>query len=154
MQHFFSRNFIDEIHFTGSWDSFEVDFTHYQEVNGSVKFSVLDHIFWTENLHSSVTNAGVYHSPDNLSDHSPVYCEIACDISPDSRSSDKSSFVPKPKWKLANLEEKDSFKEKLDCLLQAVDVPASVFGCKNVHCQYDQHFIDSDSFMSSILNCL
>ena len=149
-----TRHFIDELQLIGSWDTYDIDFTHNQEVDGSAKFTVLDHIFWTESLQSKITNAGVFHSPDNLSDHSPVYCEIMCDISPDSSSTDKSFFIPKPKWKLASPAEKTLFKQKLNDMLKLIDVPTSVFSCNNVHCEDDRHIIDSDIFMSSILNAI
>ena len=70
------HNFIEENHLIKSWDNFEVDFTRCQEIQGQTSISTIDHFFWNEGLENKVIDAGVVHTPDNLSDHSPVYCVL------------------------------------------------------------------------------
>lgn len=70
------QNFIEEKSLVKSWDKFEVDFTHANEIKGKTHVSKIDHYFWNENLSNLVSDAGVLHLPDNLSDHCPIYCTI------------------------------------------------------------------------------
>ena len=69
-------NFITEMALIKSWENFPIDFTRCQENENATFFSTLDHFFWNENLSSSIVDAGVLHSPDNGSDHSPIYCVL------------------------------------------------------------------------------
>ena len=38
--------------------------------------SAIDHFFWNHCLSSNIPNAGVLYLPNNLSDHSPIYCVV------------------------------------------------------------------------------
>ena len=100
------RNFIDEKGLVKSWDKFGLDFTHTTEINGNTYISTLDHFFWNSNLGTHITDAGVLHLPDNLSDHAPIYCVIQ-DRS-DLVNTRKELLYPKSKvtWKSATDEEK------------------------------------------------
>ena len=55
-------------------DHGEIDFTYESKINNSK--SVLDHFFVTENMLSEVSELGVNHDVDNVSDHSPVFVEF------------------------------------------------------------------------------
>ena len=97
-------------------------------------------------MNNKVKNAGVLHSPDNLSDHSPVFCEIECNLSFNSETSVKSTYLPHHKWtcKMADPEDKECFREKLNNILLSVTVPESVLHCTDVHCKDDRHLYDAD----------
>ena len=62
------RNFIEENSLIKSWEKFEADFTMCHEIQGQTYISKLDHFFWDEDLEKKILDAGVFHSPDNLSD--------------------------------------------------------------------------------------
>ena len=70
------ESFIEENNFKRAWSQFPIDFTHVQDINGKSYTSTLDHFLWSENIAEKVTDAGVLHLLDNLSDHCPVYCRI------------------------------------------------------------------------------
>ena len=93
------------------------------------------------------------HSPDNFSDHCPIYCFINEDI-PISAQHVENNAPPKPKWKKATVEEKESFKEHLEEQLRILNVPDSVINCQNVHCKDETHCADADIFMTSILDAI
>ena len=73
-------NFLEEFQLNKSWDNFEIDFTMCHEINEQFQVATLDHFFWNQNLEDKVLDAGVIHSPNNFSDHSPIYCFINEDI--------------------------------------------------------------------------
>ena len=59
-----------------AWNNFLVDFTHEFESEGITYTHTLDHFIWNRNFSNKISEAGVYHSPNNTSDHSPIYCDI------------------------------------------------------------------------------
>ena len=59
-----------------SWEKYEIDFTHASELNDTLRVSTIDHFFWNSTPNDFIMEAGVLHFPDNLSDHSPVFCKI------------------------------------------------------------------------------
>ena len=71
--------FIKERNLLRSWDRFHVDFTHAVENNGRTFTSILDHFCWTAGIENNVVDAGVLHLPQNMSDHSPVFCIMKVD---------------------------------------------------------------------------
>ena len=123
------------------------------EINERCQIATLDHFFWNHDLEEKVMDAGVIHSPDNFSDHCPIYCIINCDI-PGSTQNIQNGAPPKPKWKKATREEKEAFVEHLDEQLQLLDIPESVLTCTDVHCKDETHRADSDIFMTAILDTI
>ena len=146
------QTFLEDFHFLRSWDRFEVDFTMCHDLNEQSYVSTLDHFFWNEDLDNKIVDAGVIHSPDNFSDHSPIYCIIHDDIP--SSNHNFAGGPPKPKWKKASADEKESFKLNLDEQLERLNIPESVLNCRNVHCKDDSHCGDADSFMTSVLDTI
>ena len=142
---------MQDLHLLHSWDNFQVDFTHLSADNDGVSRSAtLDHIFWDEVLHNNILDAGVFHSPDNFSDHSPIYCVVKSDISLDKEPVSK-AVVSKPKWSLASSEEKEEFKRSLNSKLASLKIPEDIISCKDVHCTNEVHLQHLDIFMASIL---
>ena len=90
-------------------------------------------------------------SPENFSDHCPIYFIINDDIK-DSIQTIQNCALPKPKWKKATIVEKEAFAEQLDVQLQMINIPESVLNCTDVHCKDDTHRSDSDVFMTSVLD--
>ena len=146
------HNFLEENSLRKSWEKFEADFTMFHEIQGQTYTSLIDHFFWNEGLHDKVSDAGVFHSPDNLSDHSPTYCVIS-DSNDEINPADdfQPPGISKPNWKRASTEEKESFQIKLDDQLNNITIPQSAISCVDVHCQDPQHCNDVDTLMISIL---
>ena len=106
------------------------------EKDGVSHTSTLDHIFWSENICEQIQEADVLHMPDNLSDHSPVYCKINVgDIS--LKKSDKSTEERKARisWKRASDDDKMRYKTLLERKLTDMKCPASLTHCSDVHCK-------------------
>ena len=70
------QQFLDRLGLLRAWDRFEIDFTHTHENNDQTYVSTVDHFFWPDTLSDVVLEAGVIHSVDNPSDHSPIYCVL------------------------------------------------------------------------------
>ena len=101
------KSFLEEKSLNKSWDRFEVDFTMCHEILGKSYTSTLDHFFWNEGLDDKILDAGVHHSIDNLSDHSPVYCVLTDGNQTNLLTEDiHPPCTSKPSWKKANDEEK------------------------------------------------
>ena len=147
------QNFLDDFSLMKSWENFVVDFTHCQESQGISHTSTIDHFFWNEELSEQVYDAGVIHSADNSSDHSPVYCVIK--VKPDQLiESNPASGIQKPSWKRASQNEKEDFKQSLGIKLGQLEIPESVMTCRDVHCVDIDHQNDIDSYVAQILNLM
>ncbi len=70
------KAFVDDNNFELAWNRYSVDFTHEFEVEGTSFLSTIDHFIWNRNLSQNILDAGVDHSPNNTSDHSPIYCKV------------------------------------------------------------------------------
>ena len=147
------QSFVDEYSLIKAWDDFTVDFTHSQEVQDNLVTATIDHFFWNESLSSQIIDAGVVHSIDNSSDHSPVYCVIKV-------SHNQVTDTPavagacRPNWKAASTEEKGVFKQALGDKLSELKIPDSVVSCREVHCKHLEHQHALDDYMTNILNMI
>ena len=63
------QHFIEELNLLKAWDKYDVNFTHYHEVNGVSFTSTLDHLLWSDSLNYRILDAGALHLPSNTSDH-------------------------------------------------------------------------------------
>ena len=146
--------FVKKCHALKSWDSYQVDFTHVTEREGSTFTSIIDHFIWDEGFKQHVEDAGVLHVPENMSDHSPVYCKFRM---PSYEKIERGTTEKKretPSWKKATDDEKLSFVSELEIRLNAIDIPASVLCCRDVKCDDRTHKIQVDDVMSQVLSAL
>ena len=137
-----------------SWDDYQVDFTHVTEREGSTYTSTIDHFFWNEGFRQHVEDAGVLHVPENMSDHSPVYCKFSL---PDSEKTEGVASGVKrkiPSWKKATDSERLSFTSELETRLKAIDLPMNALRCRNVKCNNHIHRAQVDDLMSQLLSAL
>ena len=136
------------------WDRFDIDFTRVCYENGdNVTTSIIDHFFYNRALGVAVKDAGVIHSPENRSDHSPVYCifdsfNLKLDVSESVKP------VPRPSWKAASLEEKEIYKNFLEEKLQHIAVPHPVLHCKDVKCTDSAHCDMVDQLTIEVLEAV
>ena len=144
-------SFLQEYNLQRSWSKYNVDYTHYQEIEGISTMSTIDHFFWNDGLDNLIEQAGVYHSIENFSDHSPIYCCLK--VNSLTKTDPKMlPPVPKPKWNMASNDEKLAFRNNLNNKLTLLEIPSSVLECRDLHCKSVDHRIDVDNFMISILN--
>ena len=146
------RNFIEEFSIYKAWEKFPVDYTMCHEINEQTHVATLDLFFWNEGLNEKVTDAGVVHCPDNFSNHSPIYCVIKDDV-PKCNQPLKIT-PPKPMWKKATVDEKESFQRGLDVQLRALSIPDSVSNCRDVNCKDETHCEEADEFITSVLDTI
>ena len=146
-------NYLNEISLIKSWDNFPVDFTRSQDNENGSYFSTLDHFFWNEELSRSIMDAGVLHSPDNCSDHSPIYCVLKNqNVQFDQENPIANS--EKPSWRKASQEERTNFKTLLNQKLLTLEIPTSVNSCFDVHCKEPEHCDNADQLMGQILEAV
>ena len=117
------ESFIEENNFRRSWSQFPIDFTHVQDINGKSYTSTLDHFLWSENVAEKVTDAGVLHLLDNLSDHCPVYCRLPITDLKNTPGRSQVNSVSKPSWSSASDERKQKYVVSLGKSLEQIKVP-------------------------------
>ena len=145
------QSFVVEYSLIKTWDDFTVDFTYSQEIQENLMTSTIDHFFWNESLSNQILDAGVVHSIDNSSDHSPVYCVIKVEHN---KVADTPGVAraSRPNWRAASTVEKEAFKQALSDNLYELEIPDSIALCREVHCKNLEHQHALDEYMTSILN--
>ena len=120
---------------------FNIDFSHEFDANEITYTSTIDYILWNEHFCKNLLNAGVLHSPDNKSDHSPIYCDIndTCNNATQLVKQRHNDFInPRslkpPDW--------DNYFTTVEQNLQDVQTPFFVC-CKNIHCKDERHIAES-----------
>ena len=144
------RDFLGDVSLSVSWETFDVDFTAVHERAGHTLTSTIDHFAWSQKVNSAVLDAGVLHLPDNESDHCPIYCTLNLSVNESVKTQDK-SFIPKPSWKRATLEDKTTFKSQLCSELSTLTIPQSITNCFDVKCKNKKHREDLDNFTLLVL---
>ena len=145
------RNFVKEQNLARSWDQFDVDYTHEFNVRETTYTSLIDHFFWNPCLSSNIPDSGVLHLPNNLSDHSPIYCIVQNDeILVQKEEINKPK--PKPSWERATEDERRDFFKELDRKLKSCDVQNELLSCRNIYCQNVNHKTACDDYMLDILH--
>ena len=148
------ESFIEENNFRRSWSQFPIDFTHVQDINGKSYTSTLDHFLWSENVAEKVTDAGVLHLLDNLSDHCPVYCRLPITDLKNTPDKSRVNSVSKPSWSSASDERKQKYVVSLENSLKQIEVPDGLRSCENVHCCKGSHKSECDELIMSILKTI
>ena len=147
--------FIDEHGIIKSWDKHEVDFTHLTVRDERTYTSTIDHFFWDETCDKLIKEAGVLHHPDNMSDHSPIFCKINAPDSDTSQARNPiKSKATRPIWRLASDEEKLSFHNEIDTQLQETSLSLEALNCTNTHCKNESHIRMIDDLMENVLMTL
>ena len=134
------------------WEDFQVDFTHYNELNGVSFVSTIDHFFINDSFSSNIVDSGVLHDPSNLSDHCPIYCKINLDGIRKDVEISQNLPPPKPSWKKSSPTEKRNYKMRLNSLLTCLQQPESLRQCSDLKCTNPDHIVASDNFMISVLD--
>ena len=144
--------FLTSNRLESSWMRFNIDFSHEFEANEITYTSTIDHILWNEQFYKNVLKVGVLHLPDNISGHSPIYCDlnITCKLATNIvgkrfNGSINLRTLKQSYWNnyIATVEQK----------LQDVSTPVCV-SCKNVHCKDERHIADIDEYTTNILEII
>ena len=131
------KEFLEEdlnmkIFFETSSDSINpVDYTHMFVSENSTSLSTIDHFIGSQQVLDLVTEGGVTHFPENLSNHSPIFIKL--DVGSFNMSKESPIITPRTTWKKASEEERNSFKDNLADKLRVLQVSESVT-CQDVHC--------------------
>ena len=118
----------------------EVNLPNPSELNDTLRVSTIDHFFWNSTPNDFIMEAGVLHLPDNLSDHSPVFCKIKTQIINKHTSSPcpvKTNATPC--WEMATDTQKLDYCNELHRKLQILNLPACAMNCYDVHCKNEMH---------------
>ena len=120
-------------------------------LNGVAHVCTIDHFFWNEAMNDLVEDAGVLHLVDNQSDHCPIYCVLNT-AGFETVSQKQKISPPKPSWKKATQQQKDTFKSNLEEKLLSISLPSEAKDCTDVKCKDVKHCEAVDTFMANILH--
>ena len=148
------EEFVSNMGLQKSWEKFSADFTHMAERDGVTHTSIIDHFFWNQQLDKNVTDAGVIHLPENMSDHCPVFCKYKMSNTQQKRV-ESVNLKDKvfPSWRKASEEQKSDYSEDVKTSLERIDVPVHLM-CRNVHCKETSHKVSTDQLMYDILSAI
>ena len=150
------NRFVSSKSLMKSWSSFSVDFTYSFHSEDKISTSIIDHFFWDEDIDSAISEAGVIHLPDNLSDHDPVYCIIKTssnEAAVDEHNHEKKKD-PNPSWKDASEEQRVNFQQKLYDSLIVIDTTNEAFSCNDVKCKNEEHLDTLDDAIGDVLSLI
>ena len=137
-----------------SWDTFSIDFTHANEMDGTTYTSVIDHFIWSEMTNSAIVEADVLHLLENLSDHCPIFCKMSLEINNPVKENFNRTTKVKTCWKNATIEEKMNYSNDLEEQLKTIKIPSCIAECHDVHCSHPSHKLACDEFMLELLRCI
>ena len=134
------QNFFNDINFIIFWENWDqaaghlvqnVDYTHQQEQNGETYLSTIDHFVSNKLLFDTVVEAGVIHTGENPSNHSPIYVKI--DMDDIDYSTEKLKTKKRVDWDKSTAEARTLYLTTLSNKLRQVESPECVH-CRDVHC--------------------
>ena len=148
-------DFVDKLELERSWGQFPADFTHTTEKEGNTYTSLIDHFFWDNRFSELVVDAGVMHVPENMSDHSPIFCKIQTSLI--SKTKEKKTECPKhivPAWRNATEEQKENYTMLLNRKLEKINLSIECLDCQDVHCNAPHHISTLDDIMAQVLGSI
>ena len=117
-----------------------VDYTYQQFNNGKCYTSIIDHFVGNTSVLNSVTEAGVIHTGENPSNHSPIFAKLEIGFIDGSTESVKNE--KRVSWKKSSAEAHEHFLNTLANKLEHLDVPDCI-NCRDVHCTIHMEQIES-----------
>ena len=110
----------------------QVDFTHCQVQQRQISTSVIDHFVGNNMVYNLIEEAGVFHSGENPSNHSPIFAKLKLNNIDFSTESIKSS--KRVNWSKASEEAKQYYHNTVTEKLNSLTIPACV-QCMNMQCK-------------------
>ena len=89
-------DFLENLNLVRSWEKFDADFSHVYEANGIYHTSLIDHFFWNTTINDKISECGVVHLVDNLSDPNPIYCKLEVNTVPEISANEAPRPIPRP----------------------------------------------------------
>ena len=118
----------------------EVNFTYSNTINNVTHSSIIDHFIVNDRLYNALTEANVINSVDNHSSHHPIYLKFNMNML--NLEVEEQFSVPKPSWDKATPEERSTYQNTLDDLLNVVQRPDLCEECVTLQCQLHTEYID------------
>ena len=118
-------------------------------MNNQLVKSTIDHFVSNDIVLKSVTEAGVIHSGENPSNHSPIFVKLQLNgIDP---STEKSKCPKRVNWNKASEQAKINYSESLNQMLANINTPACI-SCTNVHCT--THTMELEDYTMQVLEAI
>ena len=149
--------FMSEFDLESIWQKFEIDFTYCHPLpNGSYSFSKIDHFFVRNQLMNNCVEGTVLHLGENLSNHEIIYLKFNCihSIPDNNRKPAFQSTTLRPNWQKATGPQVENLRDTLRSCLLNINVPDTVFDCRDLHCQDDNHKNLLDDYAIEVLSAL
>ena len=149
------EDFFSELNLVIFWDNPDdseghliqaVDYTFQQSNIDACYRSSIDHFVSNSVCYDSVIEAGVLHSGDNPSNHSPIFAKI--DLGNFDNKVDSIQQEPRVNWLKSSKEAQENFKDCLKSNLENISYSESI-KCKDVHCS--SHFQEIESYAWDIM---
>ena len=150
------KSYIQEKGLHNLWDQFHVDYTCYYDYD-EWSCSTIDHFIVNHSVKQKIVSAGNIVHPNNTSDHTPIYCELALNsVNEVPRNTDKPQSS-KPSWSKSSIEEKEAFKAFLNVGIKDLKLSENpILSCRDVNCSDQLHKSELDDitmqFLATIQN--
>ena len=151
-------DFFDEIDFNIFWENPDetqghfiqnIDFTFQYSNNEEIFTSKIDHFAGNLNVYNAVKEAGVLHSGDNPSNHSPIYLKIK--LGGINFATERPHGEKRVNWEKSSKEARENYETTLTEKLDTLDIPDCVT-CREVHCT--THTEQMEDYTMSILEIM
>ena len=143
------------------WTKFNCDFSysHTRNVNGTdtTYYSTIDHFCVNSTFLSDCIEAFPLHSPDNISNHEPIFLKINClenIIGGVPNISSQNIGHSKPLWDSATPSDLEEFVNHLEQLVYNIDIPAEALNCTDVHCNCVEHRRELDLYATKLMQAI
>ena len=101
--------------------------------------STIDHFISNDALFNSVVEAGVIHSGENTSNHSPIFVKLSLDI--DTKVTEFEGSRKKVSWGKSTNEAREKYLVELNERFSQLHIPDCVL-CRDVHCSGHEEQIE------------
>ena len=152
------ENFFQDLHMKIFWENpdpseghliNQVDFTHCQIQQRQISTSVIDHFVGNNMVYNLIEEAGVFHSGENPSNHSPIFAKLKLNNIDFSTESIKSS--KRVNWSKASEEAKQYYHNTVTEKLNSLTIPACV-QCMDMQCK--DHTEEIEEYTMNVLEAV
>ena len=149
------QNFMLEFDLETLWQKFNIDFTHCQPLaDGTFSFSKIDHFLVKNEFLNNCIEGSVLHLGENLSNHEMIFMKVKCDVNCVDKTYQEHfspSKVIRPNWEKASKSDINNLRDNLNTSIPYINVPNTALGCRDLHCQDDDHRSLLDEYANEIL---
>ena len=111
----------------------DIDYTHLHFSNDVPAYSIIDHFVVSPQVYNVTREAGVIHSGDNPSNHSPIYIKLSVDML--DLQLEANTSQPRSSWEQATTDAKVEFKSNLAAKLRGLEMSTELIDCQDMHCK-------------------